>query len=264
LTEEPDPLSAAWRSLAPEIVRSSEELPAALKQHLRYPRELLDVQARLVARRLVPAGTLGAERSRRPLVGSGFGAEAFWWLGSAPGDTVSRLRRVATVERGEPPVIAAFLDGSVRDGALRLAVARPAADARIPGPSAASRRFAEARSVDTTVGVDGTIRMAILSDGVLALRSSYTAPADTAEPPRLIDVAVTCGTLAARGATLRQALRRLRVLAPPPVRVSEEWLGARQWFLRMDEARRSGDWVAFGRAYEELRRLLMAYGDTLP
>jgi len=39
---------------------------------------------------------------------------------------------------------------------------------------------------------------------------------------------------------------------------------ARQWFERMDAARRAGDWAAFGRAYEQLRRLLGSRNDSVP
>ncbi len=44
--------------------------------------------------------------------------------------------------------------------------------------------------------------------------------------------------------------------------VLSDWAAARSWFGRLDAARQSGDWIAFGRAYEELRRLLI--GDSIP
>jgi hypothetical protein len=86
----------------------------------------------------------------------------------------------------------------------------------------------------------GRMRMAPFDDGVLALQTSYVSPGEGAAP-RLADVAVGWGHAAGSG--------------------PDE---ARRWFERMDAARRSGDWVAFGRAYEELRRILTSEPDTLP
>lgn len=260
LRPDADIMSAAWQSLAPGVVRPAAQFPADLLRAVRYPAELFDVQGELVARGLGLPGSLepGARSARSPGVRA---ARAAWWVGPVPWDTAVVLRRVVILERGSPPVVAAVLDGRVYEGALRLDVARGDRGDRIPGPSEAARRLAELWPPDTLVA-EGPVRAALAGDQVLALKSHYSVPGDLTVPPRLLGVAAVWGSRAARGRSFDDALRSLLAQPPPPPAASEDWIAAAEWFRRLDEARRSGDWTAFGRAYDALRRILSGRGDT--
>ena len=50
LQRDPDPLSAAWARLTPEIVQPVGAMPSALRSHVRYPRGLFDLQLDVLAR----------------------------------------------------------------------------------------------------------------------------------------------------------------------------------------------------------------------
>ncbi len=78
----------------------------------------------------------------------------------------------------------------------------------------------------------------------------------------LISVAVEWAGAVGEAPTLSAALAEALVSDRSAGVVSTDWAAARRWFERLDVARESGDWIAFGRAYEQLRQLLM--GDSIP
>ena len=258
LTRDADPLTAAWAGIAPEIVRPAGELPRALQHHLAYPAELFAVQVALLRGQ---SEGMGGRRARAP-VGAAFpvGQEPYLWVGTTPADSVTRLRLMSALTAPDEGVLAGIVDGTMRDGAPRLVylAIEPALGA--PGPSQAARQLGRLRA--DTEGIQGRVRMAPFDDGVLALQTSYVSPSEGAAP-QLVDVAVGWGRAAGSGPDLRTALTRLRTAPAPFGMAATEKEEARRWFERMDAARRSGDWVAFGRAYEELRRILTSEPDTL-
>jgi hypothetical protein len=99
--------------------------------------------------------------------------------------------------------------------------------------------------------------------GVASLQSTYVTREDGGAP-QVVDVSVGLAGGFGSGPTLRTALDRLGAESAPTGMGSREWIRARQWFERMDAARRVGDWSAFGRAYEELRQLLIGLQDSIP
>jgi uncharacterized membrane protein (UPF0182 family) len=113
-------------------------------------------------------------------------------------------------------------------------------------------------------GVQGALRMAPFEDGVLALQATYVSPDEGRAPPQLVDVALGWGAAVGSGQSLRSALARVETQSSPFGMAAGEKAEARRWFERMDAARRSGDWTAFGRAYEELRRILTTETDSVP
>ncbi len=264
LTRDPDPVSAAWAQLAPEIVRPAAEIPSALAGHVRYPAELFATQIRLLKEswRSQPTGPETAA------LGQGLAGTAsdrlapYWWVGTAPHDSAARLRLMAAVETGEPPLLAAVVEGVVRRGAYSLALLKAEPPLELPGPTQMAVRFTRLRPDPT--GVTGAVRTIPFADGVLSLQASYASPGDEHVAPQLAGVVVGWGGAAGTGATLRDALHNLQTQAPPSGVGAGQWAEARRWFEYMDAARRTGDWTAFGQAYERLRRLLTGMPDTVP
>ena len=70
--------------------------------------------------------------------------------------------------------------------------------------------------------------------------------------PVLISVAVEWAGAVGEAPTFGAALTEALVSDRSAEAVSTDWAAARRWFERLDLARESGDWIAFGRAYEQL------------
>lgn len=254
---EPHPLSEAWARVLPTVVHPWDSLAVPLKAHVRYPAQLLGVQMAFVREGLVA----GPPARRAPVRRPGSGAGGFWWVGGTAADSVDRLRLTAAVSDGDPDRLVALVDGAMHDGVPRLRVIRLTGAAATHGPAAIAAQLAAVRSDTSTM--PGQLRLVALGSGVLALRAYYETPEVAEADPRLAEVVVGWGELAARGPTLAEALRRLELLRVPPRAAAGRWVEARQWFERLDAARRTGDWATFGQAYEALRRLLIG-PDSLP
>jgi hypothetical protein len=260
-----DPLSVAWATVAPALVRPREELPVVLRSHLRYPSDLFTMQATLAAAE--PMRGLPAVRfeTRSELAGPTAQARSVpkpsWLVGSLPVDDTLRVRLRWGEERGDPPSLAAVVDGSTADGAV-LRVERLSPPPSMLGPA----EFAShaAAGLDPTSYSGGPVRLFLLGKGIVMLRSIFARPSADSLPPTLHEVVAGAGSILGRGPDPVAALHDLEVGARMGARPASDWNAARRLFRRLDAARRSGDWVAFGRAYDELRRLLVAPHDSVP
>lgn len=253
-----DPVSAAWLRLLPQLVRSDSSLPPTVRNHLRYPERLLRAQVEEL-RSADPRLRDTASVRRIP--------DVYWWFGTAPGDTMPRIRARVAIE-GPGPVrgqtdLAAIVDATVRGGDPRVTVFVLDDPHALPGPSTLGGVLEEP-SASGDAGVPGTLRLAPFDDGVLAVQSRYRTDGDsTGQGPRLIDVALGWRGALGRGATLADALANMQS-APVMERGSAALAEARRLYTTMDSARRAGDWERFGTAYDALGRLLGGTADSLP
>jgi uncharacterized membrane protein (UPF0182 family) len=261
LTQDADPLSQAWAELAPEIVRPAGQLPPALASHLRYPSELFAIQVGLLQAGLA-AGTLWGTVAPGVAAGRLGPVEPYWWVGGTPTDSVARLRLMAPLEAADSEYLTGIVDGTMWGGAPRLTLLRVEPELELPGPRRVAQLFTRLRA--EPVGVHGVLRMVPFEDGVLALQTSYASAGEGEAAPQLVDVAVGWGRQVGSGPSVRTALSRLETETSPLGLAAAERAEARRWFERMDAARRAGDWTAFGRAYEELRRILTGGADSVP
>ncbi len=260
-TRDADPLSLAWTRLARQIVRPATELPASLQDNVPYPEELLAAVVPLIQRTVFPASLIGRPLMPPTSQGIPLSQEPYWWVGQTVADSSVRLRLVVPLEQRETGMLAGLLDATMRESAPVLDLYRVDAADELMGPTQLQRQFARARG--DLSGIEGVVRILPTTNGPVGLQSLYVSGDDGASAPQLIDIAVALGGTIGTGPTFADAAARLR----PDGRVGEgggrEWAQARIWFQRLDAARRGGDWVAFGRAYEELRRLLAGVADSL-
>jgi uncharacterized membrane protein (UPF0182 family) len=265
LVDDPDPVSAAWAALAPDIVRPVGRLPAALEPHLRYPEELFAAQVPL-ALAGVPAGWPGVRRLPARRRGGDDTAltaprEPGWLVGTLPGDERLRLRLRQVAERGEPALLAAVADGYVDGTRPVLRVVRLAQPLAHRGPSRFAAETANDSSPSTAAGPVTTL---VFAGGVVSVRPVLARPGREDEVPRLQEMVAGAGGAVGRGAGAAAALREMGAASRFPGGSTADWSAAREWFRRLDAARRAGDWAEFGRAYEQLRRLLRAPADSGP
>lgn len=262
LTRDADPLSLAWSRLARQIVRPATELPEGIRPNLPYPEEMLTAVVPLIQRTAYPSALIGRPLAPPRSGGVPLGQEPYWWVGQTAADTTVRLRLVVPLEHRETGQLAGLVDATMRDAAPVLELYRADPADVVMGPGQLQRRFARARG--ELSGIEGVIRILPTSGGPLAMQSLYVSDEDTGSAPQLIDIGVALGETVGTGPTFRAAAAQLRVEGTGDLGSGREWGQARIWFQRLDAARRGGDWAAFGRAYEELRRLLSGSPDSLP
>jgi hypothetical protein len=157
-------------------------------------------------------------------------------------------------------MVAAVADGHVEGTRPVLRVARLAQPLAHRGPS---------RFVAETVGelnpsssAGGPVTTLVFAGGIVSFRAILARPAREEGVPRLQEMVAGAGGALGRGAGAVAALRDLSAAGRFPGGTTADWDAAREWFRRLDAARRAGDWAAFGRAYEQLRRLLRAPADS--
>jgi hypothetical protein len=278
LLRSPDPLSRAWAALAPDVVRPVDRLPAGLRQHVRYPDELFGQQVLLTAAGpptgvptvrpapLAPAPT--PVPSGAPVPGRFVGLtrpaekpKPVWLVGTLPGDDTLRLRLRAVDERGEPALIATVIDGFVSGTKPELRVVRLAQPLTHRGPSQLAAE--SSTDLDPSGRVAGPVTTLVFGGGIV-LRRSIFALGGEGGAPRLDEAIAQSDSATGRGSTPAAALRDLQSALRFRDAGAPQWGEARAWFHRLDEARRAGDWTAFGRAYEGLRRLLLGSKDSVP
>lgn len=241
LLPDADPLSRAWATLLPGLVKQASAIPPAVLRHVRYPYEQFLEQVKL----------LRAEPGRaRP-------AEPFWWVGPAPGDSAVRLRLRAVDEVLLEPRVAGIIEGTMRQGVQRLTVLAYPQPYVLPGPSELAREFRTEPTRDTVV--EGIVRIVPFADGAVALQAFYASGT-------LAEVALGWRGAVGRGRSLAEAMGRVQPVVPPmaPAGAADALAAARAAFRRLDSARAAGDWKAFGDAWESLQRALAANRDTSP
>ena len=241
-----DLVMQAWMALVPSLVQPFDRMPRSLAGAIRYPVELFDVQ-----REIVESASLDTEGPSGP---ESLPNEAHWWVGPVLGDSLVRLRRLAVDEVGDPPFVHRVLVGTVGAGGPTLGIIGVDSAALLPGPSQLGRQFIQLR--DASADFHGGLRAVPLPDGLVVLQTSYRAPTEDGAALELRGVTVARGGAIGSGVTLDEAIARLGSEEPAPIRPGS-WSEARRWFQRLDAARQSGDWRAFGEAYDALRGLFV-------
>ena len=242
LAPDADPVSRAWQRMLSDLVLPVAAMPAGLRPYLRYPDELFTAQLQVI----------------RAAAGRARPAEPYWWAGPSVGDSTVRLRVRAVDEVHVEARVAAVLEGVVVDGTPVLRVLRYPEPFTLTGPSALERGFAGAAPSGAAVG--GRLRILPFEDGAVAVQTFY---ADSGTITGL--VAGWRGAIGA-GGTMREALRGIGPTARTPSGAGSPAVSleaAREWFERLDRARATGDWEAFGEAWLGLRAAL-GLGDASP
>jgi hypothetical protein len=161
------------------------------------------------------------------------------------------VRLVAPLEEHEDGTLSALVHGAMIERRPRLEVTRFSPPVELVSPAEFSQRLADSRA--PPVGVSGPRRSVALPDLVLTTQTAYLT-GDAGH--RLADVMVQWGDMVAHGRSLRDAIESASRARAGTSAGDQALLEARRWFERLDLARARGDWVAFGRAYDELRRIL--------
>jgi len=284
-----DPLLDGWRSAYPGLFKSLEEMPSGLRQHLRYPRSLLDLQSRVLLQYhqespsvfflQEEAWALSQERAQ------GTTSVAYlpeYALLQLPGDSVPYFQVNTVFVPAGRQNLTGLLSGRVDDrGRPRLRLLDFPISQELPGPGQVeafieqnpeiSEQFSLWRQGGSDVWT-GHLHVVPLGESILYMEPIFLAAEDNAIP-ELRRFVVSDGQRVAMEETLAGAVASLagasRGLAPretaaqpapgregPPAGLAIEILEEAESRLR------DGDFAGFGEALERLRRALQAMDST--
>lgn len=271
-----DPVLRAYRDALPSLFRSLDEMSPGLRQHLRYPRDLFEVQVDKfdTYHMTVPQVFYNREDVWVPpqekFGGEAVQMEPYYVLMKLPGeDRLEFLLMTAVTPRNRDNMIAWVAARSDFPGYGEMIVYKLSKDNLILGPLQIEAMIDQ----DTTISrqltlwdqrgsrvIRGNLLVIPIDQSFLYVEPVFLL-AEGTNIPQLKRVIVGDGNHLAMESTLAEALQVVfgeRPSAPdgtteaPQAPVS----GAREALSRADQALRRGDWSAFGREWERLKSLL--------
>jgi hypothetical protein len=259
-----DALAAAWAVITGGVIEPAASLPEPIWRVAPYPADLFRVQARQLERSPRRLGTLGgragAEMSELPRT------ETAW-----ADDTTGPLRVVA-FELPAERRLSALLVASHEDDSDVLQLARLDSTGSLPSRSGLESRwarFATYKALSDSIQEDGgrlergPVRFDFGTDGVVAYQSHFAWRANGR--PTLVWLTVATGDRQGAGHSMKEAWSNLRGASVPAIAGQAQTTrldDARRFLVRADSALRAGDWSAFGRAWNGLRRALGLSADS--
>jgi len=253
-----DPFAERWAAITGGLIQPASALPAELQREVWYPEALYRAQAVILQG---PHWQVGA------LVGSGANPDEepvrpdqAW-----DPDTLG-LHLLIPYEDPDHRRIIAVLSGGMIDGWESLRLFRLDSAQVLPSPLSLENRWSRfptytqiRDSVRESGGQwkDGTVRYWLGATGLGAYQPAYAKSPNG--DPSMIWVSLALGDRLGAGRTLNDAYRNLLGLTTPVIAtgsLTSQLEEARAWASRADSALRQGDFVAFGRAFEALKRVL--------
>lgn len=269
-----EPVLETYRRAFPDLVRPLDEMPPALRAHLRYPAALARLQARVLEQYHVdqPAEFFSGEEAWQVPADVAQGdTRPIELMAPLPGeDRPSFLLSVPFIARERQNMTALLLvrHGSERYGEKQLVVFPR--DERVPGPPQVrtiveqdpmiSQQLSLWRQGGSSVEL-GRIRAVPLDSGVIYVQPLFLS-ASQVSIPQLHRVIVSDGTVVGMAETLGAAVNGLygrRADTPPPEGpvLPGRWAADAVDLLEEAESRlREGDLAGFGVIWERLQRLL--------
>ena len=271
-----DPVLRAYRVALPSLFRSLDQMPPGLIRHLRYPRDLFDVQVGKldIYHMTVPQVFYNREdvwvAPKERFGGETIQMEPYYVLMKLPGeDRLQFLLMTPVTPRNRDNMIAWIAARSDFPGYGEMLVYKLSKDSLVMGPLQVEATIDQ----DTTISrqltlwdqrgshvTRGNLLVIPIEKSFLYVEPVFLLAAGT-NIPQLKRVIVGDGARLAMEPTLSDALQVVfgqRPAASEGVTdVSKAVLpGASEAMSRADRALRQGDWTAFGREWETLRSLL--------
>jgi hypothetical protein len=256
------PVAEAWAALAQGVIEPADAMPPAVTAVLRYPSDLLAVQARALADADLSIGTpAGATDSAR---GVPWPPSLAWRPGAMPS-------LVIAFERPREGRLSAALEGRVAAGELEARLVRIDSAVGLAAPetlAARWHRFVTFEQLRDSVSAAGArvepsaVRIWLGPRALGEYEVVYARRRSGAVSVAWVSVAA--GPRLGAGHTPVEAWSNLRgASAPlPPGATRSQLEEARRWLGRADSALRRGDLTAFGRAFEALKAILQAPADS--
>jgi uncharacterized membrane protein (UPF0182 family) len=286
-----DPLLGAWSAVFPGLIQTIEAMPDGLREHIRYPKPLLDLQSRVLARYHLETAPLFHGRQDVWSLAQELGAgtmpmpyRAEYGIYRLPGERSEEfLLTTVFVPAGRQNLTGILAARSESDRYGELVLFDVPVEDQVPGPRqvealieqdpAISQQFSLWRQGGSQVW-SGHLHLVPLNGTLLYMEPILLAAEEDAIP-ELRRFVVSDGRRVAMEPTLAGAIAALAPQglrgrespaeeltgAPAPDSPSEEPTGvlSDEALRLLDEAEsrlREGDWQGFGEALSRLRRLL--------
>ena len=270
-----DPVLRVYRAAFPDLFRPLDDMSPGLRQHLRYPQDLFEIQVDKfnTYHMTVPQVFYNREDvwapPRERFAGNTIQMEPYYVLMKLPGENrLGFLLMTPVTPRDRDNMIAWMAARSDFPGYGEMIVYKLSKDSLVLGPLQMEAMIDQ----DTTISrqltlwdqrgsrvIRGNLLVVPVDQSFLYVEPVFLLAAET-NIPQLKRVIVGDGNHVAMESTLANALEV--VLGEQPS-TSEEMpeaaaptSEAREALSKADQALRRGDWAAFGREWEELKSLL--------
>jgi hypothetical protein len=252
-----DPVAEAWARISAGVIQPANAIPPEVGRSVAYPIEALQAQSRVLESSRWDLGRLS---ERRDSAGTGVSIAAGLW----EPDTTGVLFALP-FERVERTVSAVVLARMV-DGWESLRAVRFDSATSLPAPQILENRWSrfptyeQLRDSVARAGgqvVDGPVHYWVSSVGLGAFQPHFAW--DSSRAPGLVWVSVALPQQRGAGRDPSEAWQNLLGVTAPIIGAANrgsQLEEARRLMSLADSALKRGDWAAFGRAFEALRRLL--------
>ena len=271
-----DPVLRAYRAAMPTLFRSLDEMSPGLRQHLRYPQDLFQVQVdKFNTYHMTEPQVFYNREDVWAAPNEKFGGEAiqmepYYVLMKLPGENrLGFLLMIPVTPRNRDNMIAWIAARSDFPGYGELIVYKLSKDNLILGPLQIEALIDQ----DTTIArqltlwdqrgsrvIRGNLLVVPIDKSFLYVEPVFLL-AEGTNIPQLKRVIVSDGNSVAMEPTLAEALQVVfgeRQSTPEEATVAPQapTSGASEALSAAEQALRRGDWTAFGRAWEQLKSLL--------
>ncbi len=229
--DDQDPILKAWMNIFPGLVKPATEMPSTIRDHIRYPQDLFDVQRGLLAQYHItdPVASYNGKGKWQvpddPFATGGVPQPPYYVLSAPPGDDTGQARFQLTspmVVPGGTNNLAAYMSVNSEPGPDygKITVLTVPTQSNIDGPSQIGNIFTSEPVISKDISLLGTGQSAVLHGNLLTLPVGdsflYVEPlyvqgtGGTSSFPTLRRVLVTYGDNKGYGATLTDALDDLQ------------------------------------------------------
>lgn len=287
--DEEDPVLGAYREFFPDLFRSSDEMPQYVRQHLRYPQDLFDLQVSRFTRyhMTIPQVFYNNEdlwtRPREQYGGSSIPMEPYYVLTKLPGDVeMDYLLMTPLTPESRDNMIAWMAARSDPEDYGRLIVYKLPKERLIYGPIQVESRIDQDTEISEQLAlwdqrgsrvVRGNLMVIPIEQSFIYVEPVFLI-AEGTQIPQLRRVIVSYGERVAMERTLDEALAAVfeedlqRLIAREEMNLEDlpatalsgqaqqELRRARQTLDRAMSALQEGDFSSFGERIEDLRQIL--------
>ncbi|GAA2650359.1 UPF0182 family protein [Streptomyces vastus] len=290
--DEKDPVLKTWKKAYPGTVKAKADIPAELKEHLRYPQDLFKVQREQLgiyhvtnADQFYNASDVWQVPNDPTSRKDSVAVPPYYLSLKMPGDDQQRFSLTTTFTPSGRPNLAAYMAvdadaSSDQYGTLRLL--RVTGESEVDGPVQWQSKLSSipavqefTRNAETSKSnmIFGNLLAVPMDAGFLYVEPIYVQGSN-AEYPLMKKVAVSYGGTTAFEDTLSEALNKVfategttpppdegeDTTEPPPATgdttVQQALDDAQEAYEAGQEALKKGDWEAYGRAQQDLEKAL--------
>jgi uncharacterized protein len=284
VTDPEDPILATYMRIFPDLVRPLDEMPEELREHLRYPVQMMDLQAQVLSayHLLDPRAfyeqqdvwSLATEQYR----GTPMTMEPRYAIFPLPGrDEPEFLLSVPFVARGRQNMTALLMTRNDSDAYGEQILYLLPRDVTVPGPQQVEAAIDQDPDISQQLslwrrGGSDVARghlIVVPVAGTLVYVEPLFLEAENAAIPQLERVILALGGRVVMESTFESAVAALlhgRAASPesedtstqegPPPPDAGAVAAARRFLEEADAYLRAGDWEGFGRSWEALREAL--------